>query len=149
MRATRLSRNPERRLRRDRLRPAFHLHRNRSDRRIRERIGKVTEKQTFTTAYSTFPERGNKHCSKSLRLLFAAVDEQAWVYVNGKLVREHSEKSEGKSVNDLWEEPFTADVPPECLNYGQANVLAVRVSNSTANGGIWRPVLGHAVNPKE
>ena len=86
---------------------------------------------------------------KTLRLLFAAVDEQAWVYVNGKLVREHSEKSEGKSVNDLWEEPFTADVPPEGLNYGQANVLVVRVNNSIANGGIWRPVLGCAVEVKK
>jgi hypothetical protein len=76
------------------------------------------------------------------------VDEEAWVYVNGHLVREHSEKSEGKSFEELWEEPFTADVPPEYLEFGKTNVLAVRVYNSVANGGIWRPVLGHAAGTK-
>jgi len=82
---------------------------------------------------------------RTVRLLFAAVDEQAWVYVNGHLVREHSEKSEGKSFVELWETPFAADVPPERLRVGKPNVLAVRVHNSAANGGIWRPVLGHAL----
>jgi tetratricopeptide (TPR) repeat protein len=85
---------------------------------------------------------------KTLRLLFAGVDEQAWIYVNGKLVKEHTEKSEGKSYGELWEEPFNADVSPENLNYGKPNVLVVRVSNAVANGGIWRPVLGCAVDKK-
>ncbi|MBM4048324.1 MAG: DUF4838 domain-containing protein, partial [Planctomycetes bacterium] len=87
---------------------------------------------------------------RTLRLLFGAVDEQAWVYVNGHLVREHTEQSEGKSFGELWDTPFTADVSPEHLEFGKPNVLAVRVHNSTANGGIWRPVLAHAVmKPKE
>ena len=81
---------------------------------------------------------------RTLRLLFASVDEQAWVYVNGRLVREHTEKSEGKPYGELWESPFTADVPPEHLEFGKPNVLTVRVHNSKANGGIWRPVLAHA-----
>ena len=81
---------------------------------------------------------------KTVRLLFGAVDEQAWVYVNGRLVREHTEKSEGKSYNELWEAPFIAEVPSDQLELGKPNVLAVRVHNSKANGGIWRPVLGHA-----
>lgn len=98
----------------------------------------------YRTAF-TVPEDWK---GRRVRLLFGAVDEQAWVYVNGKLVREHSEKSEGKSFGTLWEEPFAADVPPESLNYGKPNILAVRVMNSTANGGIWRPVLGHAAEPK-
>jgi hypothetical protein len=83
---------------------------------------------------------------KTLRLLFGSVDEQAWVYVNGHLVKEHSEKSEGKSYNELWEEPFTVEVKPEHLDYGKSNLVAVRVNNSKANGGIWRAVLGHAVD---
>ncbi len=87
----------------------------------------------------------DKWKGKSVRLLFGSVDEQAWVYVNGHLVREHTEKSEGKSYNELWEEPFAAEVKPNHLNYGKPNVLAVRVLNSKANGGLWRPVLGHAV----
>jgi hypothetical protein len=85
---------------------------------------------------------------KTLRLLFGSIDEQAWIYVNGNLVKEHTEASEKKSYNELWEEPFTAEIPPAQLKYGQPNVLAVRVHNSTANGGIWRPVLAHGVPAK-
>jgi hypothetical protein len=85
---------------------------------------------------------------RGVRLLFGSVDEQAWVYVNGQLVREHSEKSEKKSFNELWESPFIADVPPGLLKFGKPNVLAVRVHNSTANGGIWRPVLVQGVPAK-
>ena len=82
---------------------------------------------------------------RTVRLLFASADEQAWVYVNGHLVREHSEKSERKSYGELWETPFIAEAKPEQLQYGKPNVVAVRVHNSKANGGLWRPVLGHAV----
>ena len=85
---------------------------------------------------------------KPLQILFGAVDEQAWIYLNGKLIREHSEKSEGKACGELCDEPFAAEVPPEALNYGKTNVLVVKVNNSIANGGIWRPVLGHAVDKK-
>jgi hypothetical protein len=85
---------------------------------------------------------------RGLRLFFGSIDEQAWIYLNGRLVREHTESSEKKSYNELWEEPFTAEVPPAQLKYGEPNVLAVRVHNSTANGGIWRPVLGQAVPAK-
>ncbi len=85
---------------------------------------------------------------RSLRLHFASVDEQAWVYVNGQLVREHSEKSEKKPFTDLWEMPFIAEVPASLLKPGQPNVVAVRVHNSTANGGIWRPVLVQGVVAK-
>jgi hypothetical protein len=85
---------------------------------------------------------------RGLRLFFGSIDEQAWIYLNGRLVREHTESSEKKSYNELWEEAFTAEVPPAQLKYGEPNVLAVRVHNSTANGGIWRPVLGQAVPAK-
>ena len=85
---------------------------------------------------------------RTVRLLFASVDEQAWVYVNGQLVREHTEKSERRSFVELWETPFAAEVKPEQLEYGKPNVLAVRVHNSKANGGLWRPVLGHAVGDR-
>jgi len=65
--------------------------------------------------------------------------------VNGQLVREHTEKSERRSFAELWETPFIADVKPEQLQFGKPNVVAVRVHNSKANGGLWRPVLGHVV----
>lgn len=80
---------------------------------------------------------------KSLRLLFAGVDEQAWIYLNGKLVGEHSEKSEKKAYTTLYDEPFIVEVPAGQLKLGGENVLTVRVHNQAGAGGIWRPV--HAV----
>jgi hypothetical protein len=74
----------------------------------------------------------------------ASADEQAWVYLNGSLIREHTESSEGKTFNELWESPFTATAAPAQIKYGQSNVLVIRVLNSIANGGLWRPVLVHA-----
>ena len=85
---------------------------------------------------------------KPLCLFFGSIDEQAWVYVNGVLVREHTIASEGKPVGSLWEDPFVAEVPPDKLKYGDNNVLAVRVNNSAGPGGIWRPVLGCAMEKK-
>ena len=67
----------------------------------------------------TVPENWS---GKSVRLCFASVDEQAWVYVNAQLVREHSEKSEKKSFNVLWEEPFTADVPAAVKGSSQSTL---------------------------
>ena len=91
----------------------------------------------YRTTFKAPPEwRG-----RSIRFLFASVDEQAWVYVNGHLVREHTEKSERRSYAELWETPFIAEAKPEQLQFGRPNVVAVRVHNSKANGGLWRPVL--------
>ena len=85
---------------------------------------------------------------KTVRLLFGAVDEQAWVYVNGTLAGEHTIKSEGKEIGQLWDLPFAVEVKPELLTYGGTNVLAVRVHNAVSNGGIWRPVLAQAKEEK-
>jgi hypothetical protein len=59
---------------------------------------------------------------------------------------EHTEKSERKAYGELWDAPFAVIVPPANLAHGATNVLAVRASNAIGNGGIWRPVLGHAGN---
>jgi hypothetical protein len=81
-----------------------------------------------------------------LRLLFAGVDEQAWIYLNGKQVGEHSERSERKAYTALYEEPFIVDVPAEQLKTSGENVLCIRVHNQVGAGGIWRPV--HAILPR-
>lgn len=77
---------------------------------------------------------------KPLRLLFGAVDEEAWVYLNGRLIGEHSCQSTGKGPNDLWEEPFAVVLPAEAVRFGEENVLVVRVNDSGAAGGIYKPV---------
>jgi hypothetical protein len=70
---------------------------------------------------------------KKLYLAFGAVDEEAWVWVNGNAAGEHAEGPQG------WNQRFLIDVT-EQLEPGKKNTIAVRVYNSLAAGGIWKPV---------
>ena len=72
-------------------------------------------------------------------LHFGAVDEQAWVYLGGKLAFEHTEKSTGRSYTAIWDEPFSANVTAH-LRPDAPNQLAVRVHNKALHGGLRRPV---------
>ena len=75
---------------------------------------------------------------RDLRLEFGAVDEEAWVYVNGRYVGEQSVESTGQTVDDIWDKPFS--MPANSVRLGRENVLAVRVYDSDKMGGIFRPV---------
>ena len=78
---------------------------------------------------------------KHVYIYFGAIDEQAWVYLNGKLVAEQTvESTGGMSIHALWERPFIVDVT-KLLRRDGPNTLAVRVHNSMGQGGIWRPVF--------
>ena len=77
---------------------------------------------------------------KTILLEFEGVDEEAWVYFNGQFPGERTATSTRKSVDDFWDKPFALKVPAEAVRYGAENVLAVRVHDSTAMGGIFRPV---------
>lgn len=77
---------------------------------------------------------------RPLQLLFEGVDEQAWIFINGKMVGEHTESSERLSVAELWNRPFAILVDPEYLFPGQENRLVVRVHASENLAGIHRPV---------
>ncbi|HIE51416.1 MAG TPA: DUF4838 domain-containing protein [Armatimonadetes bacterium] len=66
---------------------------------------------------------------KKLLLLFEAVDGEAWVYFNGEQIAHHVG----------WDEPFVAPLPEGRVLH-KGNVLAVRVWDGSAQGGIWRPV---------
>ncbi|MGC9320054.1 MAG: DUF4838 domain-containing protein [Armatimonadota bacterium] len=72
-------------------------------------------------------------------LYFGAVDEQAWVYLDGEQVGEHTVQSTGRPVTELWKEPFLVDISGQ-LTAGDTVTLAVRVHDNEAMGGIWRPV---------
>ena len=76
---------------------------------------------------------------KRLFLAFGAVDEEAWVYLNGKLVGEHTRAATGKGILELWDERFLVEVT-EAVQPGQTNLLAVRVFNGKLAGGIWKPI---------
>ncbi len=78
----------------------------------------------------------------TVALTFGAVDEQAWVYLDGRPVGEHtieSESTDGKkaTIGDLWNVPFTIEVPVEKVKLGEPNALVVRVHNRVGAGGIW------------
>jgi len=75
---------------------------------------------------------------ETLRLFFGAVDEQAWVYINGKPAFEHSVATTGLPVETLWITPFSFD-PRTFLRPGE-NDIAVRVHDTLGMAGIWKPV---------
>jgi hypothetical protein len=73
---------------------------------------------------------------KHLWLFFESVDAEAYVYVDGTKVFEHTFASSGPSV---WETPFRMDARP-LLKPGGEHLIAVRVDSEECAGGIWRPV---------
>ncbi len=75
---------------------------------------------------------------KHAYLYFGAVDEDAWVYLNGKSVGEHTCPGTGLSPDQIWLTPFVCDVAGS-LRAGQANTLAVRVLNRLGMGGVYQP----------
>jgi len=72
--------------------------------------------------------------SKTLILAFAAVDGDATVYLNGKRIGVHA----GDNATG-WDKPFEFDVSNK-LRYGSRNQLTVRVLDTRALGGIFKPV---------
>lgn len=101
-----------------------------------ETIGEMLGNGWYRVAFALPPDWKGK----GLRLMFAGVDEQAWIYLNDKLIGEHSESSEKKAFTALYDEPFIIEVPAEQLKASGPNQLCVRVHNQRGAGGIWRPV---------
>lgn len=66
-------------------------------------------------------------------LLFEAVDEIAWVWLNETYIGQHDMGPAG------WNIPFILDITKE-IKWGEENLLVVRVHDSTAAGGIWKPI---------
>jgi hypothetical protein len=71
---------------------------------------------------------------KDVWLWFGAVDEQAWVYVNGMKAGEHVE-----DPDQGWDKPFPIKVTG-LLKPGGPNTIVVRVGNEALAGGIWKSV---------
>ena len=74
-------------------------------------------------------------------LYFGAVDEEAWIYLNGegKTAFEHTCASTKLAPNRIWNTPFLFEATGR-LHPGESNLLAVRVYSVTQMGGVWRPV---------
>ena len=78
----------------------------------------------------TLPERLP---GEAAELCFGAVDECAWIWLNGIYVGQHDEGPRG------WQTPFRLEVTDE-LKWGAENLLVVRVEDTELAGGIWKPV---------
>ena len=76
------------------------------------------------------PEKLN--CN-AVELHFGAVDEAAWVWLNGIYLGSHDIGLAG------WNTPFDVDCTKE-LKWNQKNVLVVRVHDAADAGGIWKPI---------
>ena len=68
-----------------------------------------------------------------LALSFGAVDESAWVYLNGTQIGEHDKGVRG------WDERFEIALG-DAVKIGESNTLAVRVRDRSNYGGIWKLV---------
>ena len=89
--------------------------------------------------YRTRLPPANKDTTRPHRYLyFEAVDESAWIYLNGAQIFEHSVASTGLPPEELWIMPFV--VPLDDVEMQGADLLAVRVFNISNMGGIWKPV---------
>lgn len=84
----------------------------------------------------TLPE---EKLSNDWLLTFEGIDEQAWIFVNGLWVGEHTAVREDLPVSTLWNRPFTVRVPAKHVELGQENTLIVLVHASVNTGGIHAP----------
>ena len=71
--------------------------------------------------------------SNAVELHFGAVDEAAWIWLNGTYLGCHDIGLAG------WNTPFDVDCTKE-LKWGEKNLLVVRVQDAADAGGIWKPI---------
>ena len=69
----------------------------------------------------------------AVELAFGAVDESAWVWLNGVYLGSHDIGPDG------WNTAFALDCTKE-VRWGEENVLVVRVLDTAQAGGIWKPI---------
>jgi len=70
---------------------------------------------------------------------FGAADEEAWVYIDGRLAFEHTRRSTKLGLGGLWMRPFFFDCR-RFLAGGKQHTIAVKVYNAFGAGGLYRPI---------
>lgn len=84
--------------------------------------------------YATRIKMDKSFRGKPIHLVFGAVDESCWVYVNGKQVGERIFHNP-----DDWKTPFTIRIDAGFVA-GDWQTVVVRVEDKAGMGGIWKPV---------
>ena len=73
---------------------------------------------------------------KEISLMFGAVDESAWVWVNGKYA--------GKRLyvrDPDWSTPFAINITDQIDWNQKRQTVVVKVHDSNGAGGIWRGIM--------
>ena len=70
---------------------------------------------------------------KRTALHFGAVDEETVVWIDGREVGRHEQGPNG------WDKPFSFDITASLSEEATERVVAIRVHDSSAAGGIWKP----------
>ena len=73
---------------------------------------------------------------KKIHLHFGAVDESAWIYLNGKLCGERISKD-----TDDWKKSFSIRIDRNIDWSRKYQSLVVKVRDTAGQGGIWQPVM--------
>ncbi len=73
---------------------------------------------------------------KRIFLICGAVDESAWIYVNGKLAGKRIYQKE-----DDWKTPFAIEITDQINWKAKRQSVFVRVQDTTGAGGMWRPAM--------
>ena len=68
-----------------------------------------------------------------LRLNVGPVDDESWVWLNGRFLGEVTKKT---NPDDYWKAPREYALDPAGLNWDSENVLAVRVNDTYQTGGL-------------
>lgn len=84
--------------------------------------------------YRTTFELDPEYEGRKLVLFFGSVDEDAKIWLNGKLVADHP-----MDGPDGWKTPFTIDITDH-VRFDETNFLAVAVRDSSGKGGIYKRV---------
>ncbi len=100
------------------------------DDRLRDRLGDFWYRRTFKMPPSGVRADGE------MALLIGAVDDFDVAYVNGTRIG-HT----GQDTSHFWESPRFYCFPARLLRGDGANVLLLKVTNGSAEGGIAGPVL--------
>jgi len=80
----------------------------------------------------TFPAKPDGKINEVV-LHFDAVDESTWLWINGQYAGLFDIGPSG------WRTAFDIDITP-FVRWGQSNQITVRVLNTAAAGGVWKPV---------
>lgn len=73
--------------------------------------------------------------NNEISLYFGAVDESAWVYLNGQLAGQHI-----FAKDDDWKTPFAISITSRIDWDKPFQTIVVRVEDKAGSGGIWKPV---------